>query len=113
MDKGATDGARKRTPDSSMRVILIEISERHEKLVLVKLVHPVTHRTSDMYTQFYTILEWILYLYSRVEVKDRSSLLGTIAKQRLRKIRPNNTTPMAVMSITFKLSGLLKNKRSY
>ena len=48
-----SDGARKRTPDSSIRVVLIEISERHEKLVLVKLVRPLTHRTSNMYTQFY------------------------------------------------------------
>ena len=82
----------KHTPNSSMRVVLIEISEQHEKLVLVKLVRPLTHRTSDMYTQFYMVLEWILYLYSRVEVKDRSSLLQTIAKWRLRKIRPNDTT---------------------
>ena len=48
--------APKHTLDSSMRVVLIEISEQHEKLVLVKLVRSLTHRTSDMYTQFYTVL---------------------------------------------------------
>jgi len=51
MDKGATDGTRKRTPDSSIRVVLIEISKRHEKFVLVKLIRPSIHRTSNMYTQ--------------------------------------------------------------
>ena len=57
-------------------------SKRHEKLVLVKLVHPSIHRTSNMYTQ--------CCQFQNCKRKIEVHYYDPFAKRRLKKIGPNN-----------------------